>query len=114
MDPLAANGLSADAFYLLESFLEHPGHPFGLGEHQLRDVTPELDRARRARALDEVTAAGLLRSSQLRDGTTQKRFLVFDICGLDQAQRLIAARYAFAPPGLRSRLSGLAERALPA
>lgn len=104
--------LSTDAFYLLEAFLAHPGHHFGVGESQLRELTPALDRARRRDALAEVLAAGLLRRSRLLDGTTQKHFLVFDICGLDEAARLIAARYAVAPLGLRSRPSSLAERAL--
>lgn len=114
MGALAAKGqlLSDDAFYLLEALLKHPGHPFGVGELQLQELTPGLDRERRARARDEAIAAGLLRSSRLLDGTTQKRFRVLDIGDLDEIRRLIATRYTVAPLGLRSRPSSLAERVL--
>lgn len=101
--------LSEEAFYLLEALVGHYGRVFGFSVFQLPELTPELDRDGRARALGETMAARLIKSSEARDGTTGQLFLSFDIVDLPKAERLVAARYRASPLGLRSRLSGLAE-----
>lgn len=103
-------GLSADCFSILEALLKHSGREFGFGERVLAELTPWLDQEQRGRALEKIEQSGLIQRSELLDGTT-RTFVIFDLLDVERTERLIRELYTLAPPGQRSRLSGLAELA---